>query len=86
MTKSIHNASYKLLCKLLITRRKELHLSQYDLAEMLNKPQSFIAKIEGGERRIDVLEFLDFAYVLNIDPCEIIRVIAATYYSHRLTD
>jgi predicted transcriptional regulator len=80
MAKSIHSASYKLLCSLLITRRKELRLSQYDLADRLKRPQSFVAKIEGGERRMDVLEFLDFAYALEIDACEVIQAVEASYH------
>lgn len=81
MPKSIHRESYKYLCALLIARRKEAGLSQYDLAARLNRPQSFIAKIEVGERRIDVLEFLDIANALNADPYEILRAVEANYRS-----
>lgn len=81
MPKSIHRESYKLLCALLVARRKEAELSQYDLAAKLNRPQSFVAKIEGGERRIDVLEFLDITHALGADPYEILRAVDATYRS-----
>ncbi|MER9508809.1 transcriptional regulator [Mesorhizobium sp. M0579] len=39
---------------------------------MLGRPQSFVAKYEGGERRLDVIEFLDVAEALGIDPCELL--------------
>lgn len=83
MPKSIHREAYKRLCALLISHRKEAGLSQYDLATRLNRPQSFVAKIEIGERRIDVLEFLDIARALGADPYEILRVIEDTYPGSR---
>ena len=79
MTKSTHSKQYKHLCVLLIQRRKELGLSQYDLADLLQRPQSFVAKVEGGERRLDVAEFLELAHALSSDPCEIIRTIDVDY-------
>lgn len=39
---------------------------------MLGRPQSFVAKYEGGERRLDVIEFLDVTEALDIDPCELL--------------
>jgi transcriptional regulator with XRE-family HTH domain len=79
MPKSIHQAPYQLLCATLVKERKAIGMSQYQLAERLNKPQSFVAKIERHERRLDVIEFLEIANALQIDPCEIIRLIMATY-------
>lgn len=81
MPKSIHSPAYRLFCTLIIKRRKEIGLSQYALAERLKRPQSFVAKIEGGERRIDVVEFLDIAHALDIDPCEILRAIEPPYHT-----
>ncbi len=45
----------------MIERRKEAGLTQAALAEMLSKPQSYVAKYEKGERRLDVVEFVYFA-------------------------
>ncbi|MBL8153969.1 MAG: helix-turn-helix transcriptional regulator [Anaerolineae bacterium] len=81
MSKSIHQEPYRLLCSLLIARRKSLGLSQYELANRLNRPQSFVAKVERHERRLDVIEFLSFAKELAIDPCEIIRALQEAYVS-----
>ncbi|WP_352618277.1 transcriptional regulator [Mesorhizobium sp. M0323] len=39
---------------------------------MLSRPQSFVAKYEGGERGLDVIEFLDVTEALKIDPCELL--------------
>ncbi|MGE4281643.1 MAG: helix-turn-helix domain-containing protein [Magnetospirillum sp.] len=46
-------------------------MTQAEVAAALGKPQSFVAKYENGERRIDVVEFVDIATVLDIEPNEI---------------
>ncbi|HGB4055097.1 TPA: helix-turn-helix domain-containing protein, partial [Salmonella enterica subsp. enterica serovar Adelaide] len=38
----------------------------------VGKPQSFISKVESGERRLDFVEFIRLARLLSLDPCEII--------------
>lgn len=57
----------------MIAARKEAKLTQETLAKSLKKPQSFVAKYENGERRLDVIEFLLVTRVIGVDPCEIIR-------------
>jgi transcriptional regulator with XRE-family HTH domain len=48
--------------------RKSKNLTQADVAQKLGRPQSFVAKYEGGERRLDVVEFVDVAQALGADP------------------
>ena len=43
------------------------------MAEVLGRPQSLIAKIEAGERRLDVCQFLDYVDALSGDPLKVIR-------------
>ena len=45
------------------------------VAERLGKPPSYVAKYEGGDRRLDVLEFLDIAAAIGFDPCGLIRLL-----------
>ncbi|WP_363802517.1 helix-turn-helix transcriptional regulator [Mesorhizobium sp.] len=52
--------------------RKVKGLTQEQVAEKLGRPQSFVAKYEGGERRLDAIEFLDVTAALDTDPCEIL--------------
>lgn len=73
MTKSVFTKRYKLLLSLLISTRQEKGLSQRDLAKKLKKIHTFVSKYERGERRLDVIEFLDIAKALDIDPHEIIN-------------
>lgn len=60
----------------MIAARKEAQLTQESVAKSLKKPQSFVAKYENGERRLDVIEFLLVAHVIGVDPCDIIRKIS----------
>ncbi|EMF80753.1 DNA-binding helix-turn-helix protein [Leptospira weilii serovar Topaz str. LT2116] len=57
MFKSIHSREAKIFCKNLIAARKDADLTQFEVAMRLGQPQSYISKIESGERRLDVIEF-----------------------------
>ena len=48
-------------------------VAEVELAEKLRRPQSFVSKYERGERRIDVVEFLDIARAVGLDSHEVIR-------------
>lgn len=66
---------YELLRHLLIEARGEAGLKQADVAEKLGRPQSYISKIERGERKVDVVEFLEIASAIGFDPLPIIKVL-----------
>lgn len=73
MTLSVFSDRYEEFRLLLIDLRKKAGLTQSELAVKLSKPQSFVSKMERGERRIDVVELGDVAKALGIDPIEIMR-------------
>lgn len=75
MTKPIHTERHRKFRTLLVAARKAHGLTQIQVAERLGKPPSYVAKCEIGERRLDVLEFLDFAAAVGFDPCELIRAL-----------
>jgi hypothetical protein len=54
MQKSLQSAEYARFIKMLVAARRNAEMRQHALARKLGKPQSFIAKYEGGERRLDV--------------------------------
>jgi transcriptional regulator with XRE-family HTH domain len=53
---------------MLITRRKELSLTQSELASKLSRPQSFVSKYESGERKIDAVELIELIQCLDESP------------------
>lgn len=67
MSKSVHSEDYRNIIERLKETRIEAGLSQQDVADKLGKPQSFISKIESGERRLDVAEIKKFASIYKKD-------------------
>ena len=54
--KTIYSKDYKTVLKKLKKARKKTGLTQVEIAKRLGKPQSFVSKIENGERRLDIIE------------------------------
>ena len=75
MRKSIHSETYQRFTELMVQARKDAGLTQQQLADRLGKPQSFVAKYENGERRLDVVEFLEVTDCLDGDPIVLIDLL-----------
>lgn len=73
MAKSVFSDKYILLRQLLIEARKVANLTQSELSAKLSRPQSYVSKYERGERRLDLIEFLEVAAALNINPATFIE-------------
>ena len=71
--KSVHSAAQTALCDLMTEARKSAGLTQLELAARLSRPQSFVAKYEGGERRIDVVEFIAICRAISADTAAILK-------------
>jgi transcriptional regulator with XRE-family HTH domain len=69
MSKSIYTEKYKAFLERLSHARKEKGLTQVEVANLLGKHQSYVAKCESGERRVDVIELVEFAHLYgkNVD-------------------
>ena len=76
MQKSTHTRQYRVFLDGLIQARKDAGLTQQQVADKLDRPQSFVAKYENGERRLDVVEFLEIANLLDAYPHGIIDAIS----------
>lgn len=66
------NARRKRLRSELRNARKRASLKQVEVAAMLGKPQSYIAKVENGERRIDFIETIQLCKVVGLDPLQLV--------------
>ncbi|HEY6140448.1 MAG TPA: helix-turn-helix transcriptional regulator [Thermoanaerobaculia bacterium] len=63
----------RIVADLLRQVREELGISQTELGARLAKPQSWVAKGERVERRVDLLEALAICDAMQYDPCELIK-------------
>ena len=68
MTRSIYTDEMLALQDWLKSQRKSQNLTMQSLADRMARPNSFIAKVEQGERRLDVVEYIWYCIALNIDP------------------
>jgi transcriptional regulator with XRE-family HTH domain len=73
MQKTLKSTDYARLIDLLVAARKAAEVRQQALAKKLGKPQSFVAKYENGERRLDVIEFVAIAHALGADPVKLLK-------------
>ena len=73
--KSIHSPEQQLLRELLAAARDKAGLTQQKLAKRLGTHQWFVAKYEGGERRLDLFEFIEVARATGADPVRILRTL-----------
>ena len=69
---SLHSDENKALVAVLVKARKAADISQTELADRLNKTQQFVSRIESGERRVDLLEFIMIARALKIEPRDLL--------------
>ena len=53
--------------ELLVQHRVARGFTQTELARMIGRTQDFVSRIENGERRLILEDFLDFAEALSID-------------------
>lgn len=67
MPKTIHSERHKRLAELLSEKRKAAGMTQADVAKAMGRHQPFIANIENGERRVDVIELIDLAKIVGFD-------------------
>ncbi|MFV5347903.1 helix-turn-helix transcriptional regulator [uncultured Acinetobacter sp.] len=68
MTSSINTQEMLALTQWLKSMREEQHLSMRTLAERMEKPHSYIQKVEQGERRLDVVEYVWYCRSLGVNP------------------
>ena len=78
MSRTLQSTRHEALRAFLIERRKKARLTQQDVAAKLKRYQSYVATVEAGQRRVDVVEFLAFAEAIGFDPRDAIKRLMAT--------
>jgi ribosome-binding protein aMBF1 (putative translation factor) len=85
VAKTIRTNGQLALVRALVDARKSAGLGQDDLADRLKCHQSLVARLESGERRVDVVELVVLARAIGFDPFEVLAIVeAATEPDHRI--
>lgn len=75
MPKTLGSRRHTALIGLLVARREALGMTQTELADRLGEYQSFVARLESGQRRVDVVEFLELAEALGLDAGKVLAAV-----------
>ena len=67
LSKTLGTSRHRALIAFLTAKRHAAGMSQTDLAKALGEYQSFVARMESGQRRVDVVEFENLAQILKFD-------------------
>jgi len=73
LTKSLYTREWEALLELLRDLREKKEWTQEQLSKKLGRPQSTVSKIEAGERKLDVVQFIDYLQILEADPVAAMR-------------
>jgi transcriptional regulator with XRE-family HTH domain len=71
----ISNKQFERLIELLVAERKRSGLRQVDLAKRMKRTQTWVARLEAGQRRVGVIEFLALAKAIGFDPIAVLKAI-----------
>ena len=71
-TKTKLASELALLGRILVAARERAGLKQSDVAAKLGLPASYLSKVEKGTRRLDVIELIQIAEAMGIDPAEVV--------------
>ncbi|MCF8503273.1 MAG: helix-turn-helix domain-containing protein [Caulobacter sp.] len=77
MPRSVFTDDYARLLAVLVAARTDAAVTQAELARRLDRPQSYVSKIERGERRVDLVEFVGLSRALGIDPRKLFDTVLA---------
>jgi transcriptional regulator with XRE-family HTH domain len=78
MSRTLQSSRHEALRAFLVEKRKKARLTQAAVAKKLKRYQSFVANVETGQRRLDVVELLAFAEAIGFDPRDAIKRLLAT--------
>lgn len=73
MPKTLGDNRHAAVIAFLVQKRREAGLTQVELAAQMKVYQSFVARMESGQRRVDVVEFIKLGEVLGFDPSAAVR-------------
>lgn len=72
MTRTLRTPPHEHLRQRLTEERKDAGLTQAELGELLQRPQSYVSKYETGEHRLDVIELVEIANALELNAADLV--------------
>ena len=75
--KTIHTPCHIALIRLLKEKRRASGIRQVEVAKKMKKQQNWMSRIEKGDRRLDVCQFLELADLIGFDPIKVLREVDA---------
>lgn len=82
--KSIHAPAYRALLQWLRESRVDRRLSMRDVGLRMGIPHTWVGKIETGERRLDILEYVNLCRAIGVKPTHGLALVEATLPSYPL--
>lgn len=83
MEKTIYTREYAVLLRLFTQARKDAGITQVQLAKKLRQSQSFVSKIECGDRRLDIIQLRTICRIIGVTLPEFIQRLEAELAKHR---
>lgn len=69
----LRSKRHKALIAAIVEARTATGDSQREFAKRIGRTNNFVWRIEAGERKVDVLEFIEIAKAAGIEPDELMR-------------
>jgi transcriptional regulator with XRE-family HTH domain len=76
MAKTLGTKQHEALIGMLKAKRETAGMTQAALAEALGEYQSYVARLESGQRRVDVIELIQLASILGFEPSQMVKAVA----------
>lgn len=84
MPHAFHTDAYKHLVELLIAARKAAGLNQAELGKLIGRGQTFVSKVEQGERRLDMIEVIIWCRLVRTDVHKLVNKLKAMTTDFRI--
>ncbi|MER9186642.1 helix-turn-helix domain-containing protein [Mesorhizobium australicum] len=73
MPKSLHSKRHLIIAAALAEQRRSKGMSQAQVAKAFGRHQPFIANIESGQRRVDLVELLELGEIIDLDVLALVK-------------
>ncbi len=73
----LYSPRYQVLRQELVHARINAGMTQVTFAKKMGRAQSYVSKIETGERYVDVLDFLEWCQITGVDCCQVLSKLVA---------